>query len=258
MFNLKDVLSPPSNPYGNEVVTENVRYCLGLQLPEIFWIPEHVGELVIVGGAPSLNTQIHRLSISKSPIWAVNGAVNYLLSNGIKPKAMVVLDSNPIAADMIPNDEIEFLVASQSDKTVLDKLKNRKTKVWHALVDAGEEELLAECSPQSLLVGGGCSTVLRCVNLGYVMGFRTFHFYGFDCSLSGDQHHAYEQAFDDDRQVIDIHFEGKKYLTNPQLARQASDFIDMVKHFDGRVELKMYGEGLAQDIGKSMGLEVIS
>jgi hypothetical protein len=252
MFNLKDVLSPASNPYGNEVVVKNIDYCLTLGLPEIFLTPEHAGELNIVGGAPSLNTQLDKLKIEKSPIWAVNGSVNHLINNNIIPKAMVILESNLIAAGMIPDVNIQFHVASQCDKSVFDKLKNKKVKVWHALVEAGENELLREKSPNSFLIGGGCSTVLRCINLGYVMGYRTFNLYGFDCSISEKQHHAYEQKFDDDRQLIDIRYNGKDYLTNPQLARQALDFVDMMNFFGNRICVKVHGEGLAQDIARNI------
>lgn len=266
MFNLKDVLKPSANPYGNELVRDNVAHCLSLNLPEIFMTPAHGGELNIVGGGPSLDGQIERLSKRKSPIWAVNGSVKYILKHGLMPKAMVILDSGKVVADMIPDEEIEFLVASQADPSVFKKLEGKKAKVWHALVDAGEEALIREARKDYVMIGGGCGSVHRCINLGYALGFRKFHMFGFDCSLYKEKQERHAYGTETELNLIEITLNNKTYLSEGYLARQAQDFIDMLHYFDEQIdakniepiELTLYGNGLAQDIAESMGLPVVN
>lgn len=88
--------------------------------------------------------------------------------------------------------------------------------------------------------------------------------FGFDCSVTERTRHAYE--YEVGHKLIELELNGKKYLTEGHLARQAQDFIDMLNYFDEMVrekniepiELTLYGKGLAQDIAESMGLPVVN
>src|SRR5690606_22294402 len=72
----------------------NLRHALTLDLPHFRGMTRHGGRLLIAAGGPSLQRNLPKLRRAhrKSPLWAVNGVGNYLLSRAIKADAMVFCD----------------------------------------------------------------------------------------------------------------------------------------------------------------------
>lgn len=224
----------------NEQIRENIRSALGRKLPEVRRCNRHSLQMSVVGGGPSLEDTFGKLT---GYIASVNKAHDWLLEQGIVPNACNLLDPMPVVADVItPHKDVTYFVASMCHPSVFDKLKGYHVVLWHASALAGEEDIIVE----GLRIGGGCTTALRWLNLGYVCGFRSFHFHGMDSSFPGKRHHVYDYPQDDDLACVELH----GFRTHFGLLAQLSDFFRVLKRFREPdiepVEIEIHGDGLLQ------------
>ena len=99
------------------------------------------------------------------------------------------------------------------------------------------------------MVSGGSTIGMRCLNLGVLMGYRTFHLFGFDSSwIDSQTHHAYNQPENDtdDSYIVAIG-EGemkKEFRVATWMARQYEDFKEWLKFHGADYKIIVYGEGL--------------
>jgi len=151
--------------------------------------------MVIVGGGPSLRTV---KALEPGRIVALNGVHDYLLAKGVKPWGMVICDPREDNARFVRNPQpgVLYFIASQCHPAVFDALEGFDVVLWNnGTLDAITPPVLNEIYGRSTtIVGGGTTVGMRALELGWVMGFRSFHLYGMDSCLSGDVHHAYEQS----------------------------------------------------------------
>ena len=205
-------------------------------LPWFVGGPVHNGEMVIVGGGPSVLTRldaIERRQSNNDTIVACNGANGLLRKNGIEPDLVVLVDPSPAVAGFVTKEEDDgatYLVSSICHPDVFDALSDRMVFLWHPEIPGpqgvGMKIILDEYPDKPVaLIGGGCTGALRSLSLGYALGFREFHMYGVDSSYeSGGPDHAYTKHDGPEPQPIFIQFDGKNYCCSPWMARQASEF----------------------------------
>src|SRR5574341_44968 len=235
-------------------------------LPQIPCLPAHDLELVICAGGPSLRRSlfdIRRRIAAGAHVIAVNAASGYLIEHRIIPRAVVLLDPQALLADEFAADpHITYLVASQCHPTVFDKLAGCNVSIWHAHDDEPELAIIRRYYPDPVIIGGGTTAALRTVGIGHAMGFRSEHFYGLDGSFEADvngwlQHHAYQQPNDDVPEVIEIIARDddgteRRFLTRQDYARQADEFMDVLKVYhqvwkmgrSERLRVQVHGDGL--------------
>lgn len=234
-INVKQYVSPE----GNE---GQIRRALSLNLPELKpACCSHDGTFVIAASGPSLVEFVEDIRLEQAkgrPICAINGAYDYLVDQGITPNLFLTVDPRPMPQNVTkPQKESVFLLASRVNPEVFDRLKDYKILLWHSWSTENEcAEFKGKFS-----IGGGTTSGLRAVNVGYVMGFRNFVFYGMDSCLADDgktKRFSGEEA----GAIVDVIVGGERFLCNGAMAQQAQEFQTLYNVMpDLHIESKGYG-----------------
>lgn len=188
-MNIDTMKIQTQNCVNHDVIQANIRE--NLKLIEHWFEPmkKNDEELIMASAGPSLspmdflNPDGTRKSDAK--IVAVKHSMDRLLSWGIVPWGCILLDPRPHVEEFVrdPHPDVVYFVASMVDPSVVKTLKEKNAKIvgYHASVGANEHEVLPMGAK---LVAGGSATSTRGISLFEILGFRTFHLYGYDlCSL---------------------------------------------------------------------------
>jgi len=230
-------------------VRDNMRSALERNIPlEIRAIYAPNGDtLSVMAGGPSLARTWRQ---AEGKVIAVNGVHNWLVERGMVPWACCLLDVNPDLRDWIlPRDDVIYFVASMADPETFDHLAGRHVVLWHASGPGGVDAVLNERSGDWLLVGGGTTVALRCLNLGYILGYRRFRFFGLDSSYENGVSHAYHH---ETLPTVTVEAGGREFVTQAGFARQVMDFCSVMDGFtSGRLtgkpeslDVQVIGDGL--------------
>lgn len=222
----------------------NVRSAMKRNAREFKPVQPHDRTCVLVGGGPSLRSELFMLSAMTElgEVFAVNNVPRYLAERGLGIDVHVLMDAHPIVANFVA-PELRYIryYASQCEPEVLDKAGNELI-VWHAA-----SQCLDDIPGINNIVGGGSTTATRALYLAYGLGYRKFQLFGLDSSYDGDRCHAYDQAgYDDVREVV---CGNEAFRSSPQMIAQAEDFKviipDMIK---AGCEVTVHGSGLLRAI----------
>jgi hypothetical protein len=204
----------------------NIRSALSRGLPELQTVPfTHDGTFVCVASGWSMPDYVDEIRVHKAcgrPIVAVKAAHDFLTGQGIIPDLWVNLDPRD-RRDGIqkPNDYTMYLVASRCPPVIFDHLAGRNVVLWHSWSQGPEHDSLP---PGKIAIGGGTTSGLRAINIGYTLGFRKFVLYGYDSCNRADGVKRFTGAMTGP--TIDIHVghTGKKFICNMAMAQQATEF----------------------------------
>lgn len=222
---------------------EHIRSALKRGLPEL--VPAmcaHDGTFVIVGSGPSLPDHIEELREERKkrrPICAINGALGFIHEKGVTPEFFLTVDPRPMPQNlkMRPEDTI-YLLASRVNPETFDAVKDRKVVMWHSW------SVQEECDELKgrLTIGGGTTSGLRAVNVGYVLGFRKFILYGMDSCLADDKS---TKRFTGEKAgaIIDVIVNGRRFWCNHAMAQQAQDF-QLLYNVMPDITIEAKGDGL--------------
>lgn len=204
---------------------------------------------VIVGGSPSLESQIWRIrgyQNSGCAIFATNGAYKYLKESGIQPDGHVICDARSENVDFVPPPEDKTVLcfyASQTHRSVRKAAGDRLT-TWHRFSDV-YKEVVGDHPSKEVFVGGGSTVGLLAISVGYILGFRNFLIFGMDSSYAEDSHHAYRQSLNDDEYTVNAIVNDRQFKAAPWMVQQAEEFMRMADHMKAiGCRLTVYGEGL--------------
>jgi hypothetical protein len=223
--------------------------------------PAHDRTLVIVGNGPSMTSQISAIRRRKragAAIVATQSSDGALIAAGIVPDFVAIMDGASNLHELItPHPDVTYLVASMCHPSVFERLAGRHVVLWHAENGHAEQNLLMECASHIpwVLIGGGSTIGMRCVNLGYLLGFRKFHTYGIDSNLKDGVLHAIREPGDEKliAKAFEIECAGRKFTVTPQFAQQAQDFVNLMRTtFAGRISVIAHGDGLIPHICRAM------
>lgn len=234
--------------YGTwDEVQENIKSSIQRGLPELTPAPlTHNGTMVIVGSGPSVTKyaeQIKKDQDEGKTICAIKGAHDWLMENGITPDCFLSVEprdrSNQIKHK---NEHTVYMLASRVHPAVFDALKGCKVLLWHSWSAEKENDVMPKGTMQ---IGGGTTSGLRAVNVGFVLGYRKFKFYGFDSCLSPDKK---QKRFTGEKpgQIIDVIVGDKTFYCTGALAQQARDFQQIYDIMD--VNIESVGDGLISAI----------
>lgn len=222
-------------------VLDNIRSAVARRDLEWFvGAPRRPDKCIIAAGGPSLADTSGAYRLAQGLHVAINAAPQFLRKRGCRVDACVLLDPDPYLADLIePHPTTAFYVASQCDPAVFDRLKGCRVILWHADNGLGEERRILDGTGRPWVAfGGGSTAALRCINLFYGAGYRRFEFHGMDSSIPDDgegAHHAYGQPDLGDKRIpVRVAKSGRPdrtYITTPALARQAQEFLDVIRRF---------------------------
>ena len=226
-----------------ESLEDNIRTNMQRGLPEIapaFYF--HDGTFVIVGSGPSLPDFIEEIKQEKAKgrtIVAIKGAHDFLCEHGIEPDLFISVEPRDRRNNLQrKNQHTVYLLASRVNTDVFEHLKDCKVMLWHSW------SMERECRvfKGKFAIGGGTTSGLRAINIGYILGFRKFKMYGMDSCLAKD---GETKRFTGEKagKIIDVHVGGKKFLCTLALAVQANEFQELYNIMpDAHIEA--VGDGL--------------
>jgi len=243
-----DKLKIDVGAYGTrEELKTQIEYSLSLGLTEMGQPPcKNDGTFVIVGSGPSLNSQeeaIRREVELGRPLCSVNGGHDWLMEKGITPDMFLTTDPRPMPQNFKHiNDETLYMIASRCHKDTFDTLKGRRVLLWHAWMDSPEtDEVLGD---NRIAIGGGTTSGLRAITVGYVQGFRKFHLYGMDSCLDSKKAKRWDSGpLGKNTKTIDVIVGGETFLCNMAMAQQADDFQQTYDVMPD-ASIKAFGGGL--------------
>jgi len=223
--------------------------------------PAHKDKAVIISAGPYINYDNLKTFLFENPktkVLSVKHALPGLLANDIVPWGCIVLDPRPITGKSTHNivrkdlfkktdPSINFFVASMTDPSVTEYLKQKDTRMWgwHAFTDSLREEdeqgktienqqvkLSEELGiPQgATLITGGTCAAMRGIGLLHTMGFRDIHLFGFDCCRDEPSKEEKTETTGDleggetpKPKYIQVNVKDKTYWTTGELLAMAQD-----------------------------------
>jgi hypothetical protein len=188
--------------------------------------------LVIVAGGPSLKYRWEEILEHKdADILALNNTYGFLLERGIVPTYFMLLDARQENIDFIKNTHkgVKHYLAAQCHPDIFEALTGHDVALY---LTTHPETMGAvkDIKKPKVRLGGPVGTVgIKALSLAYALGYRDMHLYGYDSSYEDGAHHAYAQTLNDQSKTIEVYLDGKKYITTPAMAQQATEFCGLVK-----------------------------
>lgn len=209
--------------------------------------------LVIVAGGPSLKDRWPEIKTHKdADILALNNSYAFLQDHGITPNYFMLLDARAENIEFLrcATPETSHYIAAQCHPDVFDSLDGYDTHLYLTVMP-DTLELVSHIDKPKVQIAGTVGTVgIKALSLAYALGYRELHLYGYDSSYADDEHHAFRQTLNDHANTLEVYLNGKKYITTPTLAQQASEFCSlvsgMVRHYGFDIEL--HCNGLLPDV----------
>ena len=240
-----------------EVAIDNIRSACGLDLPWLEILPENSGDVVIVGGSPSLSDKLDEVRVRKLNghfIISANGTHDYLIENGIIPDAHIVIDARPENVRFVENarSDVKYYIAAQCNPAVFKALEDKNVTLIHL----NRMDSIAAIPPTDKpinLLSGGSTVGLSSISLAHVLGYRNFHIYGMDSSYRDDKHHAYEQNLNNNENALEVRVGEREFLAAPWMIQQAQEFQQLAAILanEGCV-IKVAGDGLIPYVASLM------
>ena len=218
---------------------ENIQSAIERKLPDMKAFPLHGGRWNICAGGPSLRKEVKRIRKAKGVIVSVNGTHDYLLSKKVRPDVFILTDPQEHCEKFVkrPRKEVTYLIAAHCSPKVFDRLEGYDCRVWYPL----DYEL-----PVPVSIGGGTTVGLRAINIGYTLGYRDIHLWGFDGCVT-ESHHAYPQD-ENYQEPKTVKYRGKEYRMTEWMCAQADNFEEMLrKHLD--FNITVHSSGVIKHIG---------
>lgn len=228
-------------------VRENCKRAVGRIEPS-----SHSGHMVIVGGGPSLKETWRGVRARQKrgqKVWAINAVHDWLIERKVVPDFHIMHDARPENAQFVkhPREDVTYYIASQCHPSVFHTLEGYNVVMWHVLMD-GMEEVVNAAEPLGMdpcLIGGGGSTGTRAMYLGYILGYRAFHFYGLDSCYRDGENHAYRQPLNDREKIQFVTVRGRTFHCARWMADQAQKWQRGWAELDKRgCHVTVHGDGL--------------
>lgn len=229
-----------------EELCSNIRSALSRNLPELTLTPiKHDGSIVLVASGWSMPDYIDEIKAHRKlgrPIVAIKAAHDFLVENGVEPDLWINLDPRDRTSGIQRlNDHTVYMPASRCPPSTFDHLQGRKILLWHSWSPGAEMEAMG---PGKLAVGGGTTSGLRAINIGYLLGFRKFVLYGYDsCNRADGMKRFTGEMAVNPIEVVVGGANGKKFSCSTAMAQQANEF-QMIYTVMNDITVEAKGPGL--------------
>lgn len=218
--------------YGTaEELTANIEHACALPnvIPLQMAPCKHAGDLIICGSGPSLGDYIELLKELQGqgqPIMAVKGAYDYLRGRGVTPDMFISVEPRFRPVNN-PSKDTAFLLASRCHPDLFKQLEGQCIYLWHSWTEQSGEQALPS---QTYMIGGGTTSGLRAINVGYTLGFRNFVLFGFDCCLGPEGNkRVTDEKLADGVETIPVTVGEKTFTCTMAMAQQANEFQEIYK-----------------------------
>lgn len=256
----------------------NIRDSAKRGLPELRMEPVRRGKMIVCGSSPSLLDHIEEIRELKkdyrNKVFAVNRAHGILHQHGVTSDGALVFEIARRAYEFLegPQEKCIYYICSFCDPYAFDMLQNNKCVVWHcwsdiwahikALNDSYGIQKDTGQVDAPMMVGGGFTTFLRTLCVGYILGFRDFELFGVDSSFEGEHSHFFGTP-DYGGDVMDCWAKTqhptpdnpqglKRYKSKAYLIRQADEFRQHCEAWAVNFKMRVWGKGLLPDIHRHM------
>lgn len=214
-----------------DVIRSQLKFNVQRNLPWLKLQPLKERPLAIVAGGPSLKERYKDIKFQYD-ILSLNNTYGFLKDRGIRPEYWMLLDARKENLDFVRNvanpNTMHFL-AAQCHPSVYDYLEGFKTTLYLTTLP-DTLELVKDFNCEKVQLAGTVGTVgVKAIALGFALGYREFHLYGYDSSYQDGEHHAYSQPLNDSNSKIDVYLAGKEYITSPAYAHQAVEFCEFAR-----------------------------
>jgi len=238
------------------VLERNIRANLVRGYREAEPLKTQATEVDLLAGGPSLALY----KPTGRPVLTVNGAYNWALERGIKPKGQFVVDPRELNIRFVQPaiHDCLYYIGSQCHPSLAASLPRDQVRIWHGGDIAPkviQDEMKRTGGEHTFYpVFGGSTVMLRTLPLLAMLGIRNVHIFGFDSCLVGDEHgayahHAYAQAENDTEARLDVTVGGRRFACHPWMAVQAQEFVELAKHMlPEDMQLEVNGDGLIAHI----------
>lgn len=197
--------------------------------------------LAIVGGGPSAIDFLDEIR-GYDDVWCVNGMLDWLIEQGIKPKGYVIIDPEPIMTQYLKNppDDVVYYVGSVCHPDTFDALKDRNVVLFHPLMDD------MPIVDNKAVIGGGPTVLTRAPQLAYRLGYRDVHLFGADSSYESGIHHIYDAPMDP---IVRVSLDDVIYETSGVFLHQVAYFQQILHWFQSKgANFEIHGRGLGPDL----------
>jgi len=236
------------------VMLEQVRQNLKREIPFLAPSNQHAGTMLLVGGGPSLQDTLVKLRFHQQrggKLFALNGTHDWLIERGIVPDFHVLLDSRPDNVCFVqkPHKHVKYLVGAQCHPCMFEALEGYDVRLWISDADGVADLVKGREDKPIVLIGGGATVGMKAMFMGYVLGYRKFHFFGFDSSYRDEQNHAYPQPLNANERRMEIQAGDRTFTCAPWMAKQAMEFQRQArKLLELGCRLTVHGDGLIPHI----------
>ena len=208
----------------DEDCTRNMRINVARGLPLCVPVPGKEGRLACVGAGPSVLKHLDEL-LGYDEIWAVNGAYEFLIDNGIVPHGFVAVDPLPGLAEYVraAHPATLFYISALCASEVFEALVDFNVEIWFP---NGQE---VDWPIGAWLVPGGTTALTRCPGLAKMLGWRDVTIFGGDSSFAADRRYAYgdgKYAEDSRSKVVRVMLDNGEgpFYSEEALLKQACQF----------------------------------
>lgn len=223
----------------------NLTRVLERGFPSIERSEPHDRKLAVVGSGPSVKEHLEELRTWDGEVWAINGAYDYLVSQGVIPQGFVGMDPLPGLAEYVlgVRPESTAYLASFCDLSVFDNLEGKNVVLWHP-----ESENMIERYPKgSMIIGGGSTVMTRAPFLAHCLGYRDITLFGADSSFDVEygpycyQWGRYGCDIDNHPVWIKTPDGQGPFLTEVGMMKQVSQLGVIIANFRGMLKVKCGG-----------------
>lgn len=205
------------------------------------------GALAIVAAGPSLRETINRVRDFEY-VLVCGSAHDYVVRAGIVPTYALVADGGMEDKGnlSLPQQETNYLIASQCDPGLFEHLSGHKVEMWHYKDQCarGEEEVKLLGGEPSLAWGG--SVGVLAISIAMALGFQHLHFFGLD-SCYGDfglAHHCTQIAGAMEGQKTIAKVGKHEFISDVGLMEQSNQYFRLVEVYGKYFHSTIHGGGL--------------
>lgn len=211
---------------------------------------------MLVAGGPSAKDYLQDIKRLKSQGWdlfTVNGAHDWLVSQGIFPNYCVVMESQEVVDTFVhnPQHDCTYYLASQVNPKLFSRLVQGGFKVvmFHAELDSDTTDLIERLDPDPTIFAGAPTVGLHSLGIIYTLGIKKVSVYGLDSSYRGNENHAYDNSQEGHVETLEFIFKGKRFVSTGTWASQADRFAKMwPMYFRLGMRIEVFGDGLLPEM----------
>jgi hypothetical protein len=242
----------------DEEIQKNIAYTMSKATRFLEPCAPHDLRAVIVSAGPSIKDHWREvegwLANPGARVFCVKHSHDKLLERGLVPYGCLLLDPRSHVQDFIerPDPRVKYFTSSMVHPTTIDRLIEKGANYWvyHALVGAGEQELLKQHG-KHMLIGGGSTAAARGMSVLHALGFRRFTCIAWDSCYWDKPENSEEKLPDGNPRYYKVNVNGRDFWSDGQLLAQAQDFDRLMR--DGHFyDIDVVGDGMIPHIFKTM------